>query len=101
MLWRGLYNFKSSGTEVITGGANQSQPSSVDLVSANANVFFSGQFSNLSRVLLGVEFSGYLSGGASTMHNHDLRAYESINLQNIPLRQVYFWKFALIWNICL
>ena len=88
MLWNGLYNFKSSGTEVITGGANQAQPSSVDLISTNANVFFSGQFSNLSRVLLGVEFSGYLSGGNSTMHTHDLRAYESINLQNIPLRQV-------------
>ena len=88
MLWSGMYNFASSGTEVITGVANESQPSYVDLVSTNANLFFSGQFSNLSRVLLGVEFSGYLTGGQTSMHNHDLRAYESINLQNIPLRQV-------------
>jgi len=88
MLWSGLYNFASSGTEIITGVANESQPSYVDFVSTNANIFFSGQFSNLSRVLLGVEFSGYLTGGQTSMHNHDLRAYESINLQNIPLRQV-------------
>ena len=88
MQWAGMYNFASSGTEVITGIANESQPSYVDLISTNANLFFSGQFTNLSRVLLGVELSGYLSGGQTSIHNHDLRAYESLNLQNIPMRQV-------------
>ena len=88
MQWSGMYNFASSGTEVITGIANESQPSYVDLISTNANLFFSGQFTNLSRVLLGVELSGYLAGGQTSIHNHDLRAYESLNLQNIPMRQV-------------
>jgi len=88
MLWSGMYNFASSGTEVITGNANESQPSYTDLISTNANLFFSGQFSNLSRVLLGLELSGYLTGGQTSIHNHDLRAYESLNVQNIPLRQI-------------
>ena len=88
MLWSGMYNIASSGTEVITGNANESQPSYTDLISTNANLFFSGQFSNLSRVLLGLELSGYLTGGQTSIHNHDLRAYESLNVQNIPLRQI-------------
>ena len=40
MLWSGMYNFASSGTEVITGNANESQPSYTDLISTNANLFF-------------------------------------------------------------
>jgi len=88
MLWSGMYNFASSGTEVITGGTNESQPSYVDLVSNNSNLFFSGQFTNLSRVLLGLELSGYITAGQTSIHNHDLRAYESLNVQNIPLRQI-------------
>ena len=78
-----IHKYASKGIDMIKPIAE-----AVDLISTNANVFFSGQFSNLSRVLIGVEFSGYLAGGSSTMHQHDLRAYESINLQNIPLRQV-------------
>ena len=38
MQWAGMYNFASSGTEVITGNANESQPSYTDLISNNSKV---------------------------------------------------------------
>jgi hypothetical protein len=84
-----LYNFKGGGTEEITGIANENMPSATDTISQNQNLFFSGQFSNLSRTLVHVRLEAFKSNGQTTLHKHDIRAYESIDLRNIPLRSIH------------
>jgi len=84
-----LYNFKGGGTEQITGIANANLPSATDTISQNQNYLFNGQFSNLSRQLVHVRLEAFKSNGQTTMHKHDIRAYESIDLRNIPLRAIH------------
>tara|TARA_R110000803_G_scaffold87863_2_gene154780 strand:- start:1921 stop:2649 length:729 start_codon:yes stop_codon:yes gene_type:complete len=83
MQFNGFYNFAGTGTAVITGVANDNIPSFSENVCANEKMMFSGQFSNLSRQLIHITFAGF--GSAQAFHKHDLRAYESITLHNIPL----------------
>jgi len=88
MQFLSLYNFKGGGTEQITGSANANLPSATDTISQNQNMFFNGQFSNLSRTLVHIRLEAFKSNGQTTLHKHDIRAYESINLRNIPLRSI-------------
>ena len=83
MDFNGFYNFAGTGTAVITGGANDNIPSFSENVCANEKMMFTGQFSNLSRQLIHITFRGF--GSAQAFHKHDLRAYESISLYNVPL----------------
>lgn len=83
-----LYNFKGGGTEEITGIANGNMPSETDTISQDPNMFFSGQFSNLSRTLVHIRLEAFKSNGQTTLHKHDIRAYESLDLRNIPLRSI-------------
>ena len=84
----GLYNWAGSGTEVITGVANENLPSSEQNICSNEYQFFSGDFTNLSRLLIHVSLFALQQGGVSTMHKHDLRPYESLKVMNIPLQKV-------------
>ena len=84
-----LYNFKGGGTEQITGIANANLPSATDTISQNQNYLFNGQFSNLSRTLVHIRLEAFKSNGQTTLHKHDIRAYESISLRNIPLRAIH------------
>ena len=84
-----LYNFKGGGTEEITGVANANLPSESDTISQDPNLFFSGQFSNLSRTLVHIRLEAFKSNGQTTLHKHDIRAYESLDLRNIPLRAIH------------
>ena len=89
MKFIGFYNFKGGGTEEIIGGANVnlSYADSEDIISNNPKIFFSGQFTNLSRVLMHVTLKG--SGNSATaLHKHDLRAYESLNITMVPLGSI-------------
>tara|TARA_Y100001951_G_C11251881_1_gene246951 strand:- start:147 stop:884 length:738 start_codon:yes stop_codon:yes gene_type:complete len=88
MQFYGFYNFGGGGTEQVTGNANEGLPSFQDTISNNPNHFFSGQFSNLSRTLVHIRFVAFKSNGQTTLHRHDLRAYESIDLRNVPLQSV-------------
>ena len=88
MRFYGFYNFKGGGTEQITGQANEGLPSSTDNISNNPNIFFTGQFSNLSRRLIHVGLHAFRHDGSTTLHKHDIRAYESLNLSNIPLQKI-------------
>ena len=88
MQFLSLYNFKGGGTEQITGITNENLPSETDTVSQNPNIFFKGQFSNLSRTLVHIRLEAFKSNGQSTLHKHDIRAYESLDLRNIPLRSI-------------
>ena len=83
MDFNGFYNFAGTGTAIITGGANDNIPSFSENVCANEKMMFTGQFSNLSRQLIHITFRGF--GSAQAFHKHDLRAYESIQLYNVPL----------------
>ena len=83
MDFNGFYNFGGGGTETILGGANENLPSHTENVCANEKMLFTGQFANLSRQLIHITFHGF--GSAQAFHKHDLRAYESIELFNIPL----------------
>ena len=83
-----LYNFKGGGTEQITGITNENLPSSIDTISQDPNVLFNGQFSNLSRTLVHVRLEAFKTNGQTTLHKHDIRAYESIDLRNVPLRSI-------------
>ena len=83
MRFYGFYNFKGGGTEQITGITNEGLPSSTDNISNNPSIFFSGQFSNLSRRLVHVGLHAFRHDGSTTLHKHDIRAYESLNLSNI------------------
>ncbi len=89
MKFIGFYNFKGGGTEEITGGANENlaYANAEDIISNNENIFFSGQFTNLSRKVCHITLKG--SGSSATaLHKHDLRAYESLNCTMIPLGSV-------------
>ena len=83
MEFNGFYNFGGGGTETILGSANENIPSYSENVCANEKMLFTGQFANLSRQLIHITFQGF--GSAQAFHKHDLRAYESIELFNIPL----------------
>ena len=89
MQFLALYNFKGGGTEQITGITNENMPSATDTISQNQNVFFNGQFSNLSRTLVHIRLEAFKSNGQTTLHKHDIRPYESLSLKNIPLRAIH------------
>ena len=91
MRFYGFYNFKGGGTEQITGIANAGLPSSEDTISQNNNILFNGEFSNLSRDLVHVGLVAFKSDGATSLHKHDLRPYESIILRNVPLQKVLIY----------
>ena len=86
MEFNGFYNFGGGGTETILGGSNDNLPSHTENVCANEKMLFTGQFANLSRQLIHITFRGF--GSAQAFHRHDLRAYESIELFNIPLSAI-------------
>ena len=88
MKFYGFYNWKSAGTEEITGISAENVPSSEEVLSQNPNILFNGQFSNLSRVLIHVRLEAFRSDGSTTLHKHDIRAYESLDLRNVPLRSI-------------
>jgi hypothetical protein len=106
MDFNGFYNFGGGGTEIITGVANDNLPSHTENVCANEKMLFTGQFANLSRQLIHITFRGF--GSAQAFHRHDLRAYESIQLYNIPLasmsvsvpagEQIGFHGMGTIWT---
>ena len=83
MEFNGFYNFGGGGTEIIVGLANDNLPSHTENVCANEKMLFTGQFANLSRQLIHITFRGF--GSAQAFHRHDLRAYESIQVFNVPL----------------
>ena len=83
-----FYNFKGGGTQQITGVANANLPSTVDTISHTPDMFFNGQFSNLSRNLVHVRFEAFRSNGQSTLHKHDIRPYEAVTLWNVPLKSI-------------
>ena len=87
MRFGGFYNFSGSGgTEEITGGADSNIPSFTENVCANDSLFFSGDFTNLSRELLHITLRGF--GTTAAFHKHDLRAYETLRCINIPIREI-------------
>ena len=86
MQFAGFYNFGGGGTEMVTGGSNENIPSFEENVCSNNKMLFSGQFTNLSRVLIHVTIKGF--GSSETFHRHDIRAYESLNLTNIPVKSI-------------
>ena len=106
MEFNGFYNFGGGGTEIITGVANENLPSHTENVCANEKMLFTGQFANLSRQLIHITFRGF--GSAQAFHRHDLRAYESIQVFNIPLasmsvsvpagEQIGFHGMGTIWT---
>jgi hypothetical protein len=83
----GLYNFAGGGTEEITGNGSHTIPSFSEVINNDPKTFFSGQFSNLSRELLHITLKG-TAGQTQTMHKHDIRPYESINVINIPIGSI-------------
>ena len=91
MQFLSLYNFKGGGTEQITGGTNANLPSATDTISQNQNIFFNGQFSNLSRTLVHIRLEAFKSNGQTTLHKHDIRPYESLSLNNIPIRAIHVY----------
>mgnify|MGYP003644971790 CR=1 FL=1 len=86
MEFNGFYNFGGGGTETILGVVNENIPSFQENVCANEKMLFTGQFANLSRQLIHITMTGF--GSAQAFHRHDLRAYESIQVYNIPLAAV-------------
>ena len=83
----GFYNFAGNGSEEIQGNGSATIPSHSEVINNDPKTFFSGQFTNLSRELIHVNLKG-VSGQAQTMHKHDIRPYESINVINIPLGEI-------------
>jgi len=83
----GFYNFSGSGSEEITGNGSKTIPSHSEVINNDPKTFFSGQFSNLSRELIHINIKG-TSGQTQTMHRHDIRPYESINVINVPIGSV-------------
>ena len=106
MQFAGFYNFGGGGTEEITGVSNENIPSHEENVCSNDRMFASGQFSNLSRLLIHVTLKGF--GTAEAFHKHDLRPYESLNIKMIPLKSIGvhvpankkcgFHGMALLWQ---
>jgi len=87
-----MYNFGGGGTEVITGVANEQLPSHTENIGYNEKVLFSGEFTNLSRTLVHITLVGF--GSAQNFHRHDLRAYESFVVKNVPLSSVSIYVNA-------
>jgi hypothetical protein len=83
MKFLGMWNFGGGGTETVLGVANFNLPSHTENVCYNEKTVFSGQITNLSRELIHVTVNGF--GSAQSFHRHDLRAYESLTLKNIPV----------------
>ncbi len=83
MKFIGMWNFGGGGTEIVTGVANENLPSHTENIGYNEKVLFSGEFTNLSRTLVHITLHGF--GSAQNFHRHDLRAYESFKVQNVPL----------------
>ena len=92
MKFVGMYNFGGGGTEIITGVANEQLPSHTENIGYNEKVLFSGEFTNLSRTLVHVTLHGF--GSAQSFHRHDLRAYESFVVKNVPLSSVSIYVKA-------
>lgn len=92
MKFVGMYNFGGGGTEIITGVANEQLPSHTENIGYNEKVLFSGEFTNLSRTLVHITLHGF--GSAQNFHRHDLRAYESFKVQNVPLASVSIYVNA-------
>lgn len=92
MKFVGMYNFGGGGTEIITGIANEQLPSHTENIGYNEKVLFSGEFTNLSRTLVHITLHGF--GSAQNFHRHDLRAYESFVVQNVPLASVSIYVNA-------
>jgi len=88
MQFAGFYNAFSGGTEVITAGSNENIPSAKETISQNKDILFNGQFTNLSRVLIHVGLFAFRPDGSTVLHKHDIRAYESLNVHNVPLRSI-------------
>jgi len=88
MRFYGFYNYKGGGTEQITGITNAGLPSSEDTISQNSNILFTGQFSNLSRKLIHVGLHAFRHDGSTSLHKHDIRPYEALDLSNIPLQKI-------------
>ena len=88
MQFYGFYNAFGSGTDEITGVGSESQPSAIDTITQQNDVLFNGQLSNLSRVLIHVGLRAFRPDGTTFLHKHDLRAYESLNIHNVPLRSI-------------
>ena len=84
----GFFNWGGSGTEIITGGSNEQLPSAEQNVGTNEYMFFSGDFTNLSREMVHVSLFGFQQGGVSPLHRHDLRPYETLQVTNVPLQRV-------------
>tara|TARA_R110000787_G_scaffold7375_3_gene25248 strand:+ start:207 stop:920 length:714 start_codon:yes stop_codon:yes gene_type:complete len=87
-----MWNLGGGGTEVITGVANEQLPSHTENICFNEKVLFSGEFTNLSRTLVHVTLNGF--GSAQSFHRHDLRAYESFVVKNLPLASVSIYVNA-------
>ncbi len=83
MKFVGMWNFGGGGTEEVLGVANENLPSHTEQIGYNEKVLFSGEFTNLSRTLVHITLHGF--GSAQNFHRHDLRAYESFKVQNVPL----------------
>jgi hypothetical protein len=92
MKFLGMWNLGGGGTEVITGVANEQLPSHTENICFNEKVLFSGEFTNLSRTLVHVTLNGF--GSAQSFHRHDLRAYESFVVKNLPLASVSIYVEA-------
>ena len=92
MKFIGMWNFGGGGTEIVTGVANENLPSHTENIGYNEKVLFSGEFTNLSRTLVHITLHGF--GSAQNFHRHDLRAYESFKVQNVPLASVSIYVNA-------
>jgi len=86
MRFVGMWNFSGGGTETITGVANPNLPSHEENVCYNEKTFFTGEFTNLSRELIHITLHGF--GSAQNFHRHDLRAYESFKVHNLPIQSM-------------
>ena len=92
MKFLGMWNLGGGGTEVILGVANENLPSHTENIGYNEKVFFSGEFTNLSRTLVHITLNGF--GSAQSFHRHDLRAYESFVVKNLPLASLSIYVNA-------
>ena len=88
MQFYGFYNAFGGGTEIVTAGSNENVPSAKDTISQNKDILFNGQFTNLSRVLIHIGLFAFRPDGSTVLHKHDIRAYESLNVHNVPLRSI-------------
>ena len=88
MQFVGFYNAFGGGTEVVTAGSNENVPSATDTISQNNTILFNGQFTNLSRVLIHIGLIAFRQDGTTVLHKHDIRAYESLNVHNVPLKSI-------------